>query len=167
MICNFCQWPHIRSQTELFLVQKTLQRCSTSNSTGVCFHENGEKRAESCPAPLLLHHQQAEEMGWCMWRGCDVMWFHCPSPHGIIPSGGKPLRLCWHITPPIINSKSALSFLLYLSSFLLPACHSFSSLPPAPSPPLTFSTFLLIFHLNNHLFFLSFPFCLTHHVILQ
>lgn len=65
-----------------FLGQKTLQRCSTSNSTRVCSHENGQKRAERCPAPLLPHHQQAEEMGWCMWRDCDVVsvseppWYH-------------------------------------------------------------------------------------------
>lgn len=62
--------------------QKTLQRCSTSNSTGMCFHENGQKRAERCPAPLLLHHQQAKKIGWCMWRDCDVVsvseppWYH-------------------------------------------------------------------------------------------
>ena len=50
-----------------------------------------------------------------------VMWFQCLGPCGIVPSGGKPLRLCWHITTPIINSRSALSFLLHLSSFLLAA----------------------------------------------
>lgn len=50
-----------------------------------------------------------------------VMWFQCLGPRGIVPSGGKPLRLCWHITAPIINSRSALSFLLHLSSFLLTA----------------------------------------------
>lgn len=50
-----------------------------------------------------------------------VMWFQCLGPCGMVPSGGKPLRLCWHITPPIINSRSALSFLLRLSSFLLTA----------------------------------------------
>lgn len=50
-----------------------------------------------------------------------VMWFHCLRPCGRVPSGGKPLRLCWHITAPIINSRSALSFLLQLSSFLLTA----------------------------------------------
>lgn len=50
-----------------------------------------------------------------------VMWFQCLGPCGIVPSGGKPLRLCWHITPPIINSRSALSFLLHLSSLLLSA----------------------------------------------
>lgn len=66
----------------VFLRQKTLQRCSTSNSKGLCFHENEQKRAERCPAPLLLHHQQAEEMGWCVWRDCDVVsvseppWYH-------------------------------------------------------------------------------------------
>lgn len=46
-----------------------------------------------------------------------IMWFQCLGPCGIVPSGGKPLRLCWHITAAIINSRSALSFLLHLSSF--------------------------------------------------
>lgn len=52
-----------------------------------------------------------------------IMWFQCLGPCGIVPSGGKPLRLCWHITAPIISSRSALSFLLHLSSF------SFFSVP--------------------------------------
>lgn len=56
-----------------------------------------------------------------------VMWFQCLWPCGIVPSGGKPLRLCWHITTPITNSRSALSFLLHLSSFLLTApCFCFA-----------------------------------------
>lgn len=58
-----------------------------------------------------------------------VMWFQCLRPCGIVPSGGKPLRLCWHITTPIINSRSALSFLLRLSPFLLIAasfCFAFA-----------------------------------------
>lgn len=50
-----------------------------------------------------------------------VMWFQCLDPCGIVPSGRKPVRVCWHITPPIINSRSALSFLLHLSCFLLQA----------------------------------------------
>lgn len=50
-----------------------------------------------------------------------VMWFQCLGPYGIVPSGGKPLRLCWHISTPIMYSRSALSFLLHLSSFLLTA----------------------------------------------
>lgn len=50
-----------------------------------------------------------------------VMWFQCLGPCGIVPSGGEPLRLCWHIATPIINSRSALSFLWHLSSFLLTA----------------------------------------------
>lgn len=124
-------------------------------------------RKEQKGALLLSSFTISRQRKWAGACEGAVMWFQCPSPHGIMPSGGKPLRLCWHITPPIINSRSALSFLLHLSSFLLPACHSFSSLPPAPSPPLTFSTFLLIFHFNNHLFLLSFPFCLTHCVLLQ
>lgn len=52
-----------------------------------------------------------------------IMWFQCLCLWGTAPSGGKPLRLCWHITTPIINSRSALSFLLNLSSFLLTAAH--------------------------------------------
>lgn len=47
-----------------------------------------------------------------------VMWCQCLGPCGIVPSGGKPLKLCWYITPPIINNRTALSFLLHLSSFL-------------------------------------------------
>lgn len=86
------------------------------------------------------------------------MWFQCLGPCGIVPSGGKPLRLCWHITAPIISSRSALSFLLHLSSFSFflrpsPALPVLSSLPLAPSPLLTLNTFLLIFSLNNHTFF--------------
>lgn len=50
-----------------------------------------------------------------------VMWFQCLGPCGIVPSGRKPVRLCWHITPPIINSRSALSYLLHFSCFLLTA----------------------------------------------
>lgn len=87
-----------------------------------------------------------------------IMWFQCLGPCGIVPSGGKPLRLCWHITAPIISSRSALSFLLHLSSFSFFLCPSsalpvLSSLPLAPSPLLTLNTFLLIFCLNNHTFF--------------
>lgn len=52
-----------------------------------------------------------------------IMWFQWLCLWGTAPSGGKPLRLCWHITTPIINSRSALSFLLDLSSFLLTAAH--------------------------------------------
>lgn len=122
-----------------------------------------EQKGALLPSPFTISRKKK----WAGACGGTVMWFQCPSPHGTIPSGGKPLRLCWHITTPIINSRSVLSFLLHLSSFLLPACHSFSSLPLAPSPLLTFSTFLLIFHFNNHLFLLSFPFCLTYCVILQ
>lgn len=83
-----------------------------------------------------------------------VMWFQCLGPHGRVPSGRKPFRLCWHITAPIINSRSALSFLFHLSSFLLtgpsPAFASLSSMPPAPSPLLTLNTLLLISCLSNH-----------------
>lgn len=88
-----------------------------------------------------------------------VMWFQCLGPRGKVPSGGKPLRPCWHITPPIISSRSALSFLLHLSFLLLSAasfcfdcaliCHQLLHL----SSPSTFS--LLIFCLNNQ------PFCST------
>lgn len=147
-----------------FVGQKTLQRCSTSNYTGVCSHENGQKRAERCPAPLLPHHQQAEEMGWCMWRVCDVVsvseppWYH---------------TLRWKTSQTVLahhSSNYQQQECLFISitsfSFLPPACHFFSSLPLAPSPLLTYSTFHLIFHLNNHLFLLSFSFCLTHCVIL-
>lgn len=83
-----------------------------------------------------------------------VMWFQCLGPCGRVPSGGKPLRLCWHITTPIINSRSALSFLLHLSSFLLTApffCFAWA-LISAPGS-FTLNTFLLIFCLNNQTFF--------------
>lgn len=52
-----------------------------------------------------------------------IMWFQCLCPWGIAPSGGKPLRRHWPITAPIINSGSALSFLLYLSSLLFTAVY--------------------------------------------
>lgn len=80
-----------------------------------------------------------------------VMWFQCLGPCGTVPLGGKPLRLCWHITTPIINSRSALSFLLHLSSFLLTAaffCYT-CALHRTPSPS---THFFLIFCLNNHTF---------------
>lgn len=124
-------------------------------------------RKEQKDALLPSFFTISRQRKWAGACGGAAMWFQCPRPHGIIPSGGKPLRLFWPITPPIINSRSALSFLLHLSSFLLPAYHSFSFLPLAPSPALTFSTFFLIFHLYSHLFLLSFPFCLTHCVVLQ
>lgn len=58
-----------------------------------------------------------------------IMWFQCLCPWGIAPSGGKPLRRHWPITAPIINSRSALSFLLHLSSLLFTAvCLLVSSL---------------------------------------
>lgn len=50
-----------------------------------------------------------------------VMWFQCLGPCGIVPSGGKPLRLCWHITTPIINSRSA-PFISITSFFLSSFC---------------------------------------------
>lgn len=66
---------------------------------------------------LLFKLQPEEELDGAHRRA--VMWFQCLRPCGIVPSGGKPLRLGWHITAPIINSRSVLSFLLHLSSFLL------------------------------------------------
>lgn len=50
-----------------------------------------------------------------------VMWFQSLGPCGIVPSGGKPLRLCWHITTPIINSRSA-PFISITSFFLSSYC---------------------------------------------
>lgn len=83
----------------------------------MCFAENGQKRAEKVSTFFSSSY-------WRRLSGAHrraVMWFHCLSPCGRVPSGGKPLRWCWHITAPIINSRSALSFLLQLSSFLLTA----------------------------------------------
>lgn len=91
-----------------------------------------------------------------------VMWFQCLRPCGIVPSGGKPLRLCWHITTPIINSRSAFSFLLHLSSFLLTgplfcfACALISALGSFTSAHLEhFSSHLLA--QQSYLFFLHLP----------
>lgn len=87
-----------------------------------------------------------------------VMWFQCLGPCGIVPSGGKPLRLCWHITPPIINSRSALSFLLRLSSLLLPApffCLACALISAAGSFTSTqLQHFSSNLRLNNHPFLL-------------
>lgn len=83
-----------------------------------------------------------------------VMWFQCLGPCGTVPSGGKPLRPCCHISPPIISSRSALSFPPHFPFPLLPAprplpaliCHRLLHLcPPAASS-------LLIFCLNNQPF---------------
>lgn len=82
-----------------------------------------EQKGALLPSSFAISSQRK----WAGVCGVAVMWFQCLSPHGIIPSGGKPLRLCWHITPPIINSRSALSFLLHLSSFLLTAHRFFLS----------------------------------------
>ena len=92
-----------------------------------------------------------------------VMWFQCLGPCGIVPSGGKPLRLCWHITTPIINSRSA-PFISITSFFLSSFC-TFLRLhlgshrcPLAPSPLLTHDTFLLILpsQLKSYLLFFLF-----------
>lgn len=72
---------HIRSQTEYSSHRKLFSVVARLNLQE-CLHENGQKRAERCSAPLLLRHQQPEEMGWCLWRGCDVVsmpeppWYH-------------------------------------------------------------------------------------------
>lgn len=106
---------HIRSQTEYSSDTKPFSVVAHLNLQE-CRHENGRKRAERCPLPSSFAISSRRK--WASVCGGAVMWFQCLSPHGIIPSGGKPLRLCWRITP-IINSRSALSFLLHLSSFLL------------------------------------------------
>lgn len=104
----------------VFLRHKTLQCCAHLNLQE-CRHENRQKRAERCPLPSSFAIRSRRK--WASVCGGAVMWFQCLSPHGIIPSGGKPLRLCWRITPPIINSRSALSFLFHFSSFLLTLHH--------------------------------------------
>lgn len=122
----------IRSQTEYSSDIKPFSVVAHLNLQE-CLYENGRKRAERCPLPSSFAISSRRK--WASVCGGTVMWFQCLSPHGIIPSGGKPLRLCWRITPPIINSRSALSFLLHLSSFLLTLRHFYLSwlLVSAPS----------------------------------
>lgn len=103
---------------------------------------------------------------WRVHTGDAVMWFQCLGPCSFLPSGGKPLRLSWHITTPIINSRSALSFLLHLSSFRLTAtsiCFA-CALISAPGP-FTLNTFLLIFCLWTIIPF--FPHSQLHHTALN
>lgn len=84
-----------------------------------------------------------------------VMWFQCLGPCGTLPSGGKPLRPCCHISPPIISSGSALWVPPHFPSPLPPEPHPHPLPLPAlicyrllhPCSPTASS--LLIFCLNN------------------
>lgn len=140
--------------------QKNLQHCSTLDYGVDVLQKMDRKERKSqfffqvfCSALSSLSSSSQRRKPASAHRRA-VMWFQCLGPCGIVPSGGKPLRLCWHITTPIINSRSALSFLLHLSSFLLTAaffCFAWA-LISAPGS-FTLNTFLLIFCLNSHTFF--------------
>lgn len=94
------------------VLHPTLQECAPMKM------DRKEQKGALLPSSLTISRQRK----WAGACGGTVMWFQCLSPSGIIPSGGKPLRLCWHVTPPIINSRSAFHFYyIFLLFFLLHA----------------------------------------------
>lgn len=116
---------------------------------GQKWRERGAFLESIQPCCLLLHYLQSEETGCNVVPVSEALWYHT-------------LRWKTSQTSLLQLSTAGVPFHFYYIflpfSQLNPVSSSpvLSSLPLAPSPPLTFSTFLLIFCLNNHRFFSSF-----------
>lgn len=162
-----CVIGHIRSQTEYCSDRKPFSGVPYLNLQECLPWKWTEKsRKVLCSPPPLPSAARGNGLVCAEWLWCGFsVWAPMVSYPQVenlsdcvgtsllqLSTAGVPFHFCY-------------IFLPFFLPHIVSSSPAFSSLPPAPSPPLTFSTFLLISHLSNHPFLLFS--CLTHGVLLQ